>query len=54
MRKYRKTVPELFNDIDLDGNGYLSKVELKNIFKNKIVINLLNIFISWFLLMNMS
>lgn len=38
MRKYNKTVPDLFNDIDSDGNGYLSKVELKNIFKNKIVI----------------
>ncbi|CAD8068862.1 unnamed protein product [Paramecium primaurelia] len=38
MRKHRKTVPELFNDIDQDGNGYLSKVELKNIFKNKILV----------------
>jgi Ca2+-binding EF-hand superfamily protein len=38
MKRYNKTMPELFNEIDQNNDGYLSKPELKDIFKHRIVI----------------
>ena len=37
MKKNQITMPTLFNEIDLNGDGYISKKEMKHILNKKIV-----------------
>lgn len=52
MKKYNKSMPQLFNDIDQNGDGYLSREEVKTLFRTKIIVpmdgNDLNVFFEHF------
>jgi Ca2+-binding EF-hand superfamily protein len=37
MKKSSKSMSQMFNEIDMNGDGYLSKEEMTNIFRTKIV-----------------